>query len=116
MDESKPLLAGEAAAAGRRSRSRASSFRLSEIGDSLEKAFRVRKDGQTSCFRLRIGPDTSAPGGGGGGQGPALAHFSAHVKLLLAHKYTLHTPKYTSTPPKPTSTPPKQSLNASPDP
>ena len=35
------LLAGEAAAAGRRSRSRASSFRLSEIGDSLEKAFRV---------------------------------------------------------------------------
>jgi hypothetical protein len=39
------LLAGEAAAAGRRSRSKASSYRLSEIGDCLDKAFRVRRDG-----------------------------------------------------------------------
>ena len=40
------LLAGEAAASGRRSRSKASSYRLSDIGDSLDKAFRVRRDGE----------------------------------------------------------------------
>ena len=62
MTDAVALLAGEAAVAGRKSRSRASSFRLSEVSDALEKAFRMRREGHLASFRLRIGPDESRGG------------------------------------------------------
>ena len=62
MRDAVSLLAGEAAVAGRKSRSRASSFRLSEVSDALEKAFRMRREGHLASFRLRIGPDESRGG------------------------------------------------------
>jgi|AntAceMinimDraft_1070359.scaffolds.fasta_scaffold15046_4 hypothetical protein len=72
------LLAGEAGA-------KASSYRLSEIGNFLDNTFRARRDGQTSCFRLRIGSDESRGGWGAGSRsnwtgagmaaGPTLSFF-----------------------------------------
>ena len=67
MTDAVVLLAGEAAAVGRKSRSRASSFRLSEVSDALEKAFRMRREGHLASFRLRIGPDESRGGDRSGG-------------------------------------------------
>ena len=44
--------------------------------------WRSLRDGQTSCFRLRIGPDESR-GGGGGGRGGGGGNWSAGMAAGL---------------------------------
>lgn len=97
MKDAVLLLAGEAAALGRRSRSSASSYHLSDIGDALEKAFRVRREGHTPQFRLRIGSEESRgrggvasnPGGSGGwgagmAAGPTLSFWCFSPGVIMS--------------------------------
>ena len=101
------LLAGEAAAIGRRSRSRASGYRINELAEALELAFRARRDGHVRNFRLRIGADESrgvhdASGslrgtassrggvvgkgfGAGHGAGPTLSFWCFSPSVTMSH-------------------------------
>ncbi len=100
------LLAGEAAAVGRRSRSRASGYRIDELAEALELAFRARRDGHVGSFRLRIGTDesrgvrdasgtrgTASVGGGavgkgfgaGHGAGPTLSFWCFSPSVTMSH-------------------------------
>ena len=61
------LLSGEAAAVGQKSKSKASSFKLQEVADALDKAFTIKKDGNLDQFRLRIGAQDDRGNGYGSG-------------------------------------------------
>ena len=81
MRDAALLLASEAASGGGAFKSRASSFRLTEVADALEKAFAVRKSEQMGAFRVRIGaPDVGAGRGnafpgGSAKPGPTLSFW-----------------------------------------
>ena len=94
------LLAGEAAAVGQRSRSRASGYRINELAEALELAFRARREGHVGSFRLRIGADESQSRGGnssgrggvagkgfgaGHGAGPTLSFWCFSPGVTMSH-------------------------------
>ena len=101
------LLAGEAAAVGQRSRARASGYRINELAEALELAFRARREGHVGSFRLRIGADesrgvfsnasatrgTSSTRGGvsgkgfgaGHGAGPTLSFWCFSPSVTMSH-------------------------------
>ncbi|ACO67649.1 predicted protein, partial [Micromonas commoda] len=80
------LLAGEAAAVGQRSRARASGYRINELAEALELAFRARREGHVGSFRLRIGADESRGGfGAGHGAGPTLSFWCFSPSVTMSH-------------------------------
>ena len=90
MRDATRTLARDAAGAGSKAASRASAYKLEAIADALEKAFRVRRDGHSDSYRVRIAEDPrrdadvsiagggergSAFGGAGHSAGPTLSFW-----------------------------------------